>query len=107
MGWEKRDSRRVYYRAFRDSGKVRKVHCGRGAAGEAAAEVDALHRQQRLAEAAAEAARKESISALENEAHRHNELCTLLTCSMLLVSGHHKVKREWRSWREGRRALRA
>jgi hypothetical protein len=40
MAWERRGKKQFYYRSIRSGGKTKKVYCGGGALGRAAAELD-------------------------------------------------------------------
>ena len=106
MAWEKYGARRYYYRCVRRDGAVKKLYYGAGATGQLAAEVDALRRAERQAEADARKARKDRLDAAVTLTQDLSRGCDLLAAATLLVAGYHRPSRHlWRIWRDGRRTL--
>ena len=107
MAWEKYGARRYYYRCVRRDGAVKKLYYGAGATGQLAAEVDALRRAERQAEADARKARKDRLDAAMTLTRDLSGGCELLAAATLLAAGFHRPSRHpWRIWRDGCRTLR-
>jgi hypothetical protein len=106
VAWEKRGTRKYFYRSVRTGGRVRKLYYGAGLVGELAASVDALRRAERRAVEQAlreERTRLDAAAALTRDLSRG---CELLAAATLLTAGFHRpCRHDWRVWRDGRRAL--
>jgi hypothetical protein len=99
MGWEKHRARAYYYRSVRAGNQVRKVYCGGGDAGRAAAEADAARRRQRQADALAWLDERSRLESAAATAKFYEQMCELLTQAVLLAAGFHRLKRSpWRAW---------
>jgi hypothetical protein len=106
MAWEKHGERTYFYRSVRRDGKVVKVYYGAGPVGRLAAEVGALRRAERQAEADARKAQEDRLGAAVTLTRDLSEGCELLAAATLLAAGYHRPSRhKWRIWRHGRRAL--
>jgi hypothetical protein len=106
MAWEKHGERRYFYKCVRRNGKVVKVYYGAGPVGRLAAEVGALRRAERQAEADARKARKDRLDAAVTLTQDLSRGCDLLAAATLLAAGYHRPSRHlWRIWRDGRRTL--
>jgi hypothetical protein len=93
MGWDKG---RYYTRSRKVNGRVVRQYFGRGAAAEAAAQIDAERRALRAESAAA---KKEEKAALRARQADIDALCSgadLLARAALLGAGFHQHKRQWR-----------
>jgi len=96
MAWEARNGGRYYYRKRRQVGQVHSEYIGAGEIGDLIARLDDLTRQQRELE------QEELRSLLGVEAELDREIAALaervqrLTAAVLLASGCHRPRRQWR-----------
>jgi hypothetical protein len=101
MGWERQG--RYYYRVRKVGGRVVRQYVGTGRVAELAAQLDAIEREKRAAERAAERAKRAELQALDAPLNELNDLAELVAHAALLAAGfrqHHRG--EWRK-RRGRR----
>ena len=96
MGWEERNGQMYYYRKKRAGKRVVSEYIGRGDLAEAVAAHDAWARTVRETER--EEWRKTRAAELATAAavDHLGEMCTLLTRAVLLASGHHMHRGQWR-----------
>jgi hypothetical protein len=80
---------------------VVREYVGPGAAGELAAELDALEREKRLDAAAAWRAEKARLDALDADVAALIRLTDLAAAAALLAAGYRQHKRQWRRKRHG------
>jgi hypothetical protein len=107
MPWEKRGVRAYFYRSVRRGGRVQRLYMGTGAAGRMAADADALRRAEQKVEEEARRAHRDQLDAAMTLTCDLNRGCELLAAATLLAAGYHRPCRHvWRTWRDGRRALR-
>jgi hypothetical protein len=101
MGWEERNGRMYYYRKKRAGTRVISEYIGRGDLAEAVAAHDAWARAEREAER--EEWRETTAAELETAAavDHLGAMCMVLTRAVLLASGHHTHRGQWR-WKRGR-----
>jgi hypothetical protein len=92
MGWEQRENKRYYYRKRRQSERVVSEYVGSGALAETAAALDALERELRRVERR----RWETIRAFDAQVDQACDLIRALTHGLLLATGHHTHKGQWR-----------
>ena len=92
MGWQKG----YYYRKKWVDGHVRSVYMGRGFAGARAASED---EEARVARAQVRAVLTEAISDERSLADVEHDIKDF-TASVLLVTGHHRHRRQWRRNRD-------
>ena len=92
MGWEKG----YYYRKQWAAGHVRSVYMGRGFAGARAASED---EEARVARAQVRAALNAAISDERRLADVEHDIKNF-TAGVLLVTGHHRHRRQWRRNRD-------
>src|SRR4051794_33280202 len=96
MGWEARGSGRYYYRKHKQGGKVHSEYVGAGYAGllseqlTKAARLDAEYKRQ------AWAAIKEEEERLDKIVDDMTLASQQLVTALMLVTGHHQHKRQWR-----------
>ena len=101
MGWERREagpSTGYYYKSVRVPGKPHpvKVYYGRGAAGhEAAIEVERRRRGRIETEKLLEAERTPTDEA-DRLAAELREWAEVLSAALLVLTGHHRRRGEWR-----------
>ena len=101
MAWEKRGSGSYYYRKRRSGDRVVSEYVGTGLFAELLGEADALERDQRALEREAERQEREEMLAVDREIDQVVELIRALTHGMLLISGYHTHKGQWRKRRDG------
>jgi len=104
MGWEKRGHHLYYYRKRREGKRVISEYVGRGELAEATATLDALDRHEQEDERAALRDEREAQRAVDQAIDTAGELVRALTHTVLLASGYHKHKGQWRKRRDGQRA---
>jgi hypothetical protein len=99
MGW---DRGRYYSRSRKESGRVVREYVGSGRVAELAAQLDALDREQRGWEAAAERRAKTELEETESQVKALADMTDEVARAALLAAGFHQHKRgEWRR-RRGR-----
>jgi len=101
MGWEKRGHRLYYYRKRREGKRVISEYVGHGELAEAIATLDALDRHEQEAERAALWDEREAQRDVDQAIDTAGELVRALTHTVLLASGYHKHKGQWRKRRDG------
>ena len=101
MGWERRGQGRYYYRKRRTGGRVVSEYVGAGPGAELLAEADALDRAERAERREAERQAREEVQALDRQADEVADLIRALTHGVLLATGHHTHKGQWRKQRDG------
>ncbi len=99
MGWENRAGRQYYYRKKRINGRVVSVYVGAGALAKVDATLDQLSQQDRVSEKTEWQAERNRALQLDQETNQVLDAVQDLLASMLLGSGYHKVKGEWRKKR--------
>jgi hypothetical protein len=104
MGW---DRGRYYTRSKKVNGRVVREYVGAGQMGELAAQMDALERDERLADRAEQKAKRDELEALDAPLTELNELADLMTRAALVAAGFRQHKRgEWRKQRAERKKSR-
>ena len=76
-------------------------YVGSGPLAELLAEADVLDRAERTERCEAEQREREGLRVLDRQADDVAELVRALTCGVLLVTGHHTHKGQWRKRRDG------
>jgi hypothetical protein len=102
MPWETRRTHRYYYTKRRLAGRVISDYVGAGEAAEVIATLEALHREQRIAQQHERRCEQESRRALDTEIDRLGAAIRLLVAAALLASGYHTHKGQWRLRHERR-----
>jgi hypothetical protein len=92
MAWK----RGYYYRVRKVGGRVVREYVGTGRVAELAAQLDAIERETREAEAAAWRAEKARLEALDADVAALIEVTDLAAAAALLAAGYHQHKRQWR-----------
>jgi hypothetical protein len=98
MGWEQRGNRRYYYRKRRQGGQVVSEYVGAGDLAAADAALDALERELRQAQ-------QRRLAAIQAAGAQVKEVCDLIQTmiyAVLLATGHHTHKGQWRKKRHDR-----
>lgn len=103
MAWEERNGKSYYYQKRREGGQVVSQYIGTGYLATLAAQLDQIE-QQRQADAREQWHRQQAKqAALDSEIAEYTRLVQTLTAAVLLASGCHRPKRQWRVKREQRR----
>lgn len=92
MSWERRGDRYYYYRKRRRGQHVASEYVGAGELARTAAALDALLRERRQAQRRQWA----SMRALDAQLDEVCHLIRALTWGLLLATGHHTHKGQWR-----------
>ena len=100
MGWENRGKRQYYYRKRREGRRVVSQYVGTGELAALAATLDALDRLQREMECEAWRRQRDVEGEIAAEVDRLDDLVRGITYSVLLASGFHTHKGQWRRKRE-------
>lgn len=101
MGWERRGAATYYYRKRRIGQRVVSEYVGGGALGEVAALQDERDRLERAERRQAERQASEEMRTLDRQADAVVELIRVLAHGVLLVTGHHTHRGQWRKRRDG------
>lgn len=100
VGWEVRAGRAYYYRGRRVGGRVAKEYLGAGLLADLAAEVDALARDTRAAEADTIRWAAANLDALDAAVAPLDAAADLVARAALLAAGYHQHHRgPWRKRR--------
>jgi len=100
MAWEKRRRKQYYYSKRRVAGRVVSDYVGAGEAAGVIAALEALYREERIAEQQRWRFEQESRRAADAEIDRLGAGIRLLVAAALLASGYHTHKGQWRSRHE-------
>lgn len=100
MAWETRRNHRYYYTKRRSAGRVFSDYIGAGESARVIAALEALYREQRIAEQQQWRHDCESRRAVDSEIDRLGSGARLLVAAALLASGYHTHKGQWRSKHE-------
>jgi hypothetical protein len=102
MAWERRGSRRYFYRSVRDrDGRVVKHYVGAGAVGERAAHALGFAKAQRQLDRMALLAEQATLQPADHLAAEFADAADLLMVASLLAEGyHHPRQGRWRKRRE-------
>lgn len=100
MAWEERNGKSYYYQKRREGDGVVSEYVGSGYLGTLAAQLDREGQTERAT--AREQWRRQQAEqvALDNEIAEYTRLVQTLTAAVLLASGCHRPKRQWRVKRE-------
>ena len=96
MAWESRGNASYLYRKVRVAGKVQSEYVGRGFHAEFVAMQDAAERQQAEIVRNAEREERRQQDAYDREINRHSGKLRTLVSTVLVASGYHQHKRQWR-----------
>ena len=100
MGWERRGSGMYYCRKQREGRRVVSEYIGAGPLAEAMATLDEAERAEREFARAAEWAEREAFDARDKPVADLVKLARLVTRAVLLDTGHHTHKGQWRKARD-------
>ena len=97
MPWEKRRKKHYYYSKRRCAGHVISDYVGCGETAQVIATLEALYREQRIAEQEQWRRERESTKAADAEIDSLGASIRLLVAAALLAAGYHTHKGQWRS----------
>ena len=93
-----------WYRSVRDGDRVRTEYLGTGPLAEAIATLDTVEKEERGARRAAARAERKAQREVDQAIDAAGDALRELTSVVLLASGYHRHKGQWRKRRYGRRA---
>src|SRR5690606_27129478 len=96
MAWEERNGRSYYYQKRREGERVVSQYIGAGYVATLAAQLDQIERERRAAERAQWHRQQAVHAALDSEIAEYARLVQTITAAVLLASGCHRPKRQWR-----------
>lgn len=96
MGWETRGNGSYYYRKVRDGSRVRSEYVGAGLVAEAMAEIDDIGRFSDAHERATWAATVQAERRRAAFVAEAEEVARALTTAVLIATGYHTHRRQWR-----------
>lgn len=100
MAWENRNGSRYYYQKRREGGRVVSRYVGAGALAELSAQIDEIDRERQALERENWRASQAEDAAIDKEIAEYSRLLRQFTAAVLLASGYHQHKRQWRVKRE-------
>ena len=100
MAWEERNGKRYYYQKRRAGEQVVSHYIGTGTLATLAAQLDQLEQQRQAAEREQWQRQQAEQAALDSEIVAYTRLVQTVTAAVLLASGCHRPKRQWRVKRE-------
>lgn len=96
MSWEYRGNQRYYYRKTKVDGQIQAEYIGSGTVADFIARQDEIDRQRRAAAAAEWQAMVDDDQSLAETIAAVDDLVRTLTAGVLLASGYHTHRRQWR-----------
>jgi hypothetical protein len=97
MGWERRERGGSYfYRKEREGGRVRSIYVGKGELAGLIAQLENGRRTEREMQAAHERNLRAIDERVDASLDELSEMAETLTAAVLLASGYHTHKRQWR-----------
>ena len=93
MAWEKG---RYYTRSRKVNGRVIREYLGGGAAGELAAQLDVIEREQRESEREAWKVEREGIEEFDETIAKVCQMADMIAWAAMLAAGFHRHRGEWR-----------
>jgi hypothetical protein len=102
MAWEKRRRKRYYYTKRRCAGRIESDYVGAGESAQVIAALEALYREQQSSERHQWQREQESHRAADAEIDRLGADIRRLVAAVLLASGYHTHKGQWRLKHERR-----
>lgn len=97
MGWKERSGgRRYYYRNRKVNGRVLSEYVGSGAFAELASQLDEAKRQEAAAQREILRRVLAKQAAIDGQIEEIEQLVKDLVTAVLLATGHHQHKRQWR-----------
>lgn len=103
MAWENRNGKLYYYQKHREGERVVSRYIGTGALAVLAAQLDDIGRERKALEREHWRASQAEEAAIDREIAEYSRLLRQVTAAVLLASGCHQHKRQWRVKREQER----
>lgn len=100
MAWENRNGSRYYYQKRREGGRVVSRYVGAGALAELSAQIDEIDRERQALEREQWRASQAEEAAIDREIAEYSKLLRQFTAAVLVASGCHQHRRQWRVKRE-------
>jgi hypothetical protein len=100
MAWENRNGSRYYYQKRREGGRVVSRYVGAGALADLMAQIDEIDRERQALEREHWQASQAEEAAIDKEIAEYSRLLRQFTAAVLLASGCHQHRRQWRVKRE-------
>lgn len=100
MAWEERNGKSYYYRKSRDGERVVSEYIGGGYLATLAARLDQIRQAEQATERKERRRLMTAEAALDSEIAEYERLVQTVTAAVLLASGCHRPKRQWRVKRE-------
>jgi hypothetical protein len=100
MAWEERDGKSYYYQKRREGGRVVSQYIGTGYVASLAAQLDQIARERQAAAREQWQRQQAEQATLDSEIAEYTRLVQTFTAAVLLASGYHRPKRQWRVKRE-------
>jgi hypothetical protein len=102
MGWEERHGKRYYYRKVWANGSCVSQYVGAGPVAEAIGQLTQLDQQRLKFERDVSRAEQADIAALDSQVDKFCAFVGQVVIAVLLATGHHQHKRQWRKQRMGK-----
>jgi hypothetical protein len=102
MAWEMRGNNRYYYRKKKVGGKVVSEYVGRGLVAQEIASMDLVGRQERNRELGVIKKERYELGLLDRQVMHSISVMNRLVGVLLIMSGFHKHKGQWRKERNGK-----
>lgn len=97
MAWETRRGKGRYFsKTVRIGQKTKKIYFGTGVAGESAAQMVALNRENRRAQRALRDAELLRLTTADQAIDQFRHMADTLAKATLILAGHHEHRGEWR-----------
>ena len=103
MGWENRGGGQYYYRKRRQGKQVVSEYVGGGLAGELSSTYDNIDRWENFQKREELRRYKETAAQLDRDIRKASEYTQAFTRAILLLSGYHAPRRQWRRIRKNER----
>jgi hypothetical protein len=100
MAWEDRNGRQYYYRKRREGKRVISEYVGGGLAGELSSIYDNIDRWENFQKREELRKNKETAAQLDKQVKEIKEYTQAITRAVLLLSGYHAPRRQWRKQRK-------
>ena len=100
MAWEDRNGKSYYYQKRREGERVVSEYIGAGYVATLIAQLEQIEQQRKAEEREQWRRQQAEEAALDSEIAAYVRLVKALTAAVLLASGYHRPKRQWRVKRE-------
>ena len=100
MAWEERNGKSYYYQKRREGDRVISEYIGTGYLATLAAQLDQIEQERKTEEREQWRRQQAEQAALDGEIAEYTRMVQTITAAVLLASGCHRPKRQWRVKRE-------